>query len=82
VVSNHAESIILKLNHAFSKACNFSGEKCDLFPLSLCHLEVPLKPDYSEVYLCSQFDFSLPDVSKSLSSFYKAILPVVNQLLV
>lgn len=35
-VSNHAESIILKLHHAFSKACNFSGEKCDLFSLFLC----------------------------------------------
>jgi hypothetical protein len=74
VVSNLAQSHILKFHLSFNKAHNFKGVKCGPHLLFLCALwtfhKNPIKPSST----------SLTGVSKWLCSFFKAMFPMVNDL--
>ncbi len=80
VVSNLAQSVILKLHLSFNKAHNFKGVKCGPCLLFLCAVwtfdKNPIKPRF----ICAASSTSLTDVSKWLCSFFKAMFPMVNDL--
>jgi hypothetical protein len=85
VVSNLAQSDILKLLLSFNKAHNFKGVKCGPCLPFLCAVwtfdKNPIKPRFS----CATSSTSLTaltddDVSKWLCSFFKAMFPTVNDL--
>jgi len=82
VVSNLAQSDILKFHLSFNKAHNFNGVKCGPCLLFLCAVwkfhKNPIKPRF----ICAASSTSLADVSKWLCSFFKAIFPAVNDLCV
>ncbi len=80
VVSNLAQSDILKLHLSFNKAHNFKGVKCGPRLPFLCAVwtfdKNPIKPRF----ICAASSTSLTDVSKWLCSFFKAMFPTVNDL--
>jgi len=80
VVSNLAQSDILKFHLSFNKAHNFNGVKCGPCLLFLCAVwkfyKNPIKPRF----ICAASSTSLADVSKWLCSFFKAMFPAVNDL--
>jgi len=80
VISNLAQSGILKLHLSFNKAHNFKGVKCGPCLLFLCAVwtfdKNPIKPRF----ICAASSTSLTDVSKWLCSFFKAMFPMVNDL--
>ncbi len=80
VVSNLAQSDILKLHLSFNKAHNFKGVKCGPHLLFLCAVwkfhKTPVKPRF----ICAASSTPLTDVSKWLCSFFKAMFPTVNDL--
>jgi hypothetical protein len=80
VVSNLAQSDILKFHLSFNKAHNFKGVKCGphlpfLSVVWKFHKN-PIKPRF--IYAASST--SLTDVPKWLCSFFKAMSPTVNDL--
>ncbi len=80
LVSNLGQSDILKFHLSFNKVHNFNGVKCGPCLLFLCAVwkfhKNPIKPRF----ICAAISTSLTDVSKWLCSFFKAMLPVVNDL--
>jgi len=80
VVSNLAQSDILKFRLSFNKAHNFKGFKCGPHLPFLCAVwkfhENPIKPRF----ICAASSTSLTDVSKWLCSFFKVMFPTVNDL--
>jgi hypothetical protein len=79
-ISSLAESEILRIHHSFSKAQNFSGQECGLCLLFLCAVWKSHKNPVKLRFICASSCTSLTNVSKWLSSFHKALLPVVNDL--
>jgi hypothetical protein len=75
-----AESEILRIHHSFSKAHNFSSQECGLRLLFLCAVWKSHKNPVKLRFICASSCTSLTNVSKWLSSFQKALLPVVNDL--
>jgi hypothetical protein len=80
VVSNLAQSDILKFHFSSNKAHNFNGVKCGPHLPFLCAVwkfhKNPIKPRF----ICAASSTSLTEVSRGLSSFFKAMFPVVNDL--
>jgi len=80
VVSNLAQSDILKFHFSANKAHNFNGVKCGPHLPFLCAVwkfhKNPIKPRF----ICAASSTSLTEVSRGLSSFFKAMFPVVNDL--
>ncbi len=80
VVSNLAQSDILKFHLSFNKAHNFKGVKCGPCFSFLCAVwkfhKNPIKPRF----ICAVSSTSLTDVSNWLCSFFKAMFPTVNDL--
>jgi hypothetical protein len=80
VVSNLAQSDILKLRLSFNKAHNLKGVKCGPHLPFLCAVWIfdknPIKPRF----ICAASSTSLTDISKWLCSFFKAMFPMVNDL--
>jgi hypothetical protein len=74
VVSNLAQSDILKFHLSFNKAQNFKGVNVAL--ISNFFVRFGIKPRF--IYAASST--SLTDVSKWLCSFFKAMFPTVNDL--
>ncbi len=82
MVSNLAQSEILKSHLSFNKAHNFSGEKCGPCLPFLCSvLKFHKNPIFKPRFICPASSTSLTEVSIWPSSFYKAIFPtIVNDL--
>jgi len=80
VVSNLAQSDILRFHLSFNKAHNFTGVKCGPCLPFLCAVwkfhKNPIKPRF----ICAASSTSLTDVSKWLYSFFKTMFPTVNDL--
>jgi hypothetical protein len=78
VVSNLAQSDILKFHLCFNKAHNFKGVGPHLPFLSAVWKfhKNPTKPRF----ICAASSTSLTDVPKWLCSFFKAMFPTVNDL--
>ncbi len=80
VVSNLAQSDILKFHLSFNKANHFKGVKCGPRLSFLCVVwkfhKNPIKPRF----ICAASSSSLTDVSKWMCSFFKAMFPMVNDL--
>jgi hypothetical protein len=80
VVSNLAQSDILNFHLSFNKTHNFNGVKCGPHLPFLCAVwkfhKIPIKPRF----ICAARATSLTEVSKWLSSFFKAMFPVVNDI--
>jgi hypothetical protein len=80
VVSNLAQSDILKFHLSFNKAHNFKGVKCGPHLQFLCVVwkfhKNPIKPRF----ICAASSTSLTDVSKWLCSLFKDMFPTVNDL--
>jgi hypothetical protein len=80
VVSNLAQSNILKFHLSFNNARNFKGVKCGPRLSFLCAVwkfhRNPIKPRF----ICATSSTSLTDVSKWLCFFFKAMFPTVNHL--
>ncbi len=80
MVSNLAQSNILKFHLSFYKAHNFKGVKCGPHHPFLCAVwkfhKNPIKPRF----ICAASSTSLTDVSKWLCSFFKAMFYTVNDL--
>ncbi len=80
VVSNLAQSDILKFHLSFNKANNFKGVKCGPRLPFLCAVwkfhKNPIKPRF----ICAASSSSLTDVSKWMCSFFKVMFPTVNDL--
>ncbi len=81
VVSNCAQSNILKFHLSFSKAHNFKGVKCGPCLPFLCVVRKFLKNPIKPRFIYAFGSTSLIDVSKWLCSFFKAMFPMVNDLL-
>jgi hypothetical protein len=80
VVSNLAQSDILKFHLSFNKSHNFKGVKCGPRLPFLCTVwkfhKNPIKPRF----ICAASSSSLTVVSEWLCSFFKAMFPTVNDL--
>jgi len=80
VVSNLAQSDILKFHFSCNKAHNLNGVKCGPDLPFLCAVwkfhKNPIKPRF----ICAASSTSLTEVSRGLSSFFKAMFPMVNDL--
>jgi hypothetical protein len=78
VVSNLAQSDILKFHLSFNKAHNLKGVMCGpCLPVlsAVCKFHKnPIKPRF----ICAASSSSLTDVSKWLCSFFTAMFPTVN----
>jgi hypothetical protein len=79
-ISSLAESEILRSHHSFSKAHNFSSQECGRRLLFLCAVWKSHKNPVKLRLICASSCTSLTNVSNWLSSFHKALLPVVNDL--
>jgi len=80
VVSNLAQSDILKFHLSFNKAHNFKGVKCGPRLPFLCAVWKFHKNPIEPRFICAVSSTSLTDVSKWLCSFFKAMFPAVNDL--
>jgi hypothetical protein len=76
VVSNLAQSHILKSHLSFNKAHNFNGLRLPFLYAVWKFQKNPIKPRF----ICAASSTSLTEVSKWLSSFFKAMFPAVNDL--
>ncbi len=73
VVSNCAQSDILKFHLSFNKAHNFKGVKCGPRLWFLCAVRKFHKNPIKPRFICAASSTSLSDVSKWLCSFFKAM---------
>jgi len=80
VISNLAQSDILKSHLSFNKAHKFNGVKCGLCLPFLCAVQKFHKNPIKPRFICAASSISLTEVSKWPSSFFKAMFPVVNGL--
>ncbi len=80
VVSNLAQSDILKSHLSFNKAHNFNGVKCGLHLPFLYAVWKFHKSQIKPRFICAASSTFLTEVSKWPSSFFKAMFPAVNDL--
>jgi hypothetical protein len=71
-----SSSFLLKFHHSFNKFHNFGGPCLPFLCAVWKFYRNPIKPRF----ICAMSSTSLTEVSKLLSSFYKAIFPMVNDL--
>ncbi len=80
VVSNLAQSVILKFHLSFNKAHNFKGVKCGLRLPFLCVVWKFHKNPIKHRFIYAASSSSLTNVSKWLCSSFKVMFLTVNDL--
>jgi hypothetical protein len=80
VVSNLAQYEILNSHLSFNNAHNLSDESCGPHLPFLCVVWKFHKNLIKPRFICGTSSTSLTEVSKWVSSFFKAIFPTVNDL--
>jgi hypothetical protein len=79
-LSNLADLEVLKLHHSFDMAHNFHSEKYGPCLPFLCAVWMFHENLTIPRFICGANSTSLTGVSRWLSFFYKAILPMANDL--